>query len=158
MSSEYLPWSASSLWCRRAWWSTLRVLARTLAHWRLQKMCKPWRWRCPLSPSACREKESWSGQQFDDKYSLVVSGWRMSRPTRLNCGGDTQWQETWNGLTRTWILATFWWKGGTPHSAWWEGLDPHLQERWSNTGAHWSLFYLPTSNELALRPSNALVN
>lgn len=32
-----------------------------------------------------------------------------------------------NELTRIWIRAIFWWKGGTPRSAWWGGLDPHLQ-------------------------------
>lgn len=54
----YLPWSASSSWCRIAWWSTLQGLARRLAHWRPRKMCKPWRWRCPLLLSACRQKRT----------------------------------------------------------------------------------------------------
>lgn len=59
-----------------------------------------------------------------------------------NSGWEAQRQEKFTGPTRTWILATFWWKGETPRSAWWEGLDPHLQERWSNTAIHWSLFTL----------------
>lgn len=68
---EHLPWSASSLWCRRAWWSTLRELARKPARWRLRKMCKPWRWRCPSSPSACGEtRPRWKRHDGRDPWAV----------------------------------------------------------------------------------------
>lgn len=91
-------------------------------------------------------------------WQISMSGALGTEPIVLHLGDEGQRQQGWNaawdaqrqekftGLTRTWILATFWWKGGTPHSAWWEGLDPHLQERWSNTGTPSSLFTLLTSN------------
>ena len=112
-----LPWSASSWWCRRAWWSTLQEWARTLARWRLQRMCKSWLWRCLLSPNAwwCGNKTHFKCNPLKNNTQMtssVLYGHNVFMVVLRKCLRESKaywvWHYTPNLLCRlTWFVVVY---------------------------------------------------